>query len=93
VRYPTACRPQAWASGAVLLLVRSVLGLDVDALEREVSVAPLAVPGMTRLEVTDVPAGGARIDVAVRVDGGRATAEVRRLPGGWRRVEPEIGGA
>ncbi len=90
VRYPTACRPQAWASGAVTYLGRSVLGLDVDALEREVSVAPLALPGMTRLELKGIPAGGARIDVSVRVEDGRATADVRGLPKGWRRVEPKI---
>lgn len=93
VRYPTACRPQAWAACAVMLLARSVLGLDVNALDGEVSVAPLAIPGMTRLALRGVPAGAARIDVAVRVDGGRAVADVARLPRGWRRVEPEVPGA
>ncbi|MEV0216440.1 glycogen debranching N-terminal domain-containing protein [Micromonospora sp. NPDC050695] len=29
VPYPTACNPQAWASGAPLLLLRTMLGLDV----------------------------------------------------------------
>jgi glycogen debranching enzyme len=29
--YPTACSPQAWASGAVFLLMQAVLGLTVDA--------------------------------------------------------------
>ncbi len=89
VRYPTACRPQAWASGAATLLVRSVLGLEIDALERVVAVAPLAIDGLTRLDLTGIPAGGERIDVSVRVKGGRASAEVTRLPHGWRRVEPE----
>jgi glycogen debranching enzyme len=88
VRYPTACRPQAWASGAVLLLTRALLGLDVDALAREVSVAPLAIAGMTRLAVTGIPAGGARIDVSVRKDAGKGVvAEVTGLPPGWRRVD------
>jgi glycogen debranching enzyme len=88
VRYPTACRPQAWASGAAILLVRCVLGLEVDALDRTLAVSPLALPGMTRLEVTGIPAGGARIDVSVRAGDGGAIAEVRGLPRGWRRVEP-----
>ena len=30
VEYPTACSPQAWASGTPLLLVRTVLGLEPD---------------------------------------------------------------
>ena len=29
--YPTACSPQAWASGAVFLLIQAVLGLTIDA--------------------------------------------------------------
>jgi glycogen debranching enzyme len=91
IRYPTACRPQAWASGAVLLLTRAVLGLEVDALAREVSLAPLSLPGMTRLELSGIPAGGAHIDVAVEVRGGVARAEVAGLPPGWRRVERDEG--
>jgi glycogen debranching enzyme len=89
VRYPTACRPQAWASGAAILLVRSVLGLEVDALDRVVAVSPLAIPGMTRLDVRGIPAGGERLDVSVRVRDGKASAELGRLPHGWTRVEPE----
>lgn len=30
VEYPTACSPQAWATGAPLLFVRALLGLDSD---------------------------------------------------------------
>ncbi len=30
VSYPTSCSPQAWSSASPLLLVRAVLGLDVD---------------------------------------------------------------
>ena len=30
VEYPTACSPQAWASGTPLLLIRTVLGLEPD---------------------------------------------------------------
>src|SRR5262249_13129699 len=31
VEYPTACSPQAWSSGAPLLLLRSMLGLEPGA--------------------------------------------------------------
>ena len=30
VEYPTACSPQAWATGAPLLLMRTLLGLESD---------------------------------------------------------------
>jgi glycogen debranching enzyme len=32
--YPVACAPQAWASGAVFLLLQGLLGLEVDAATR-----------------------------------------------------------
>ncbi|HET7754626.1 MAG TPA: glycogen debranching N-terminal domain-containing protein [Anaeromyxobacteraceae bacterium] len=90
VRYPTACRPQAWASGAVLLLARTLLGLEVDALEREISLSPIAIPGMSHLDMNGVRVGDARIDVSVRVnEQGRVTASVTGLPSDWRRVEPQ----
>ena len=31
VQYPTACSPQAWATGAPLLLLRTMLGLEPTA--------------------------------------------------------------
>jgi glycogen debranching enzyme len=31
VRYPVACSPQAWAAGAVFLMIQSILGLSFDA--------------------------------------------------------------
>ena len=71
----------------MILLVRCVLGLDVDARARRVAVAPLAIPGMTRLEVEGLPVGGARLRVSVRVDHGQAAAEVEGLPDGWQRLE------
>ena len=83
IRYPTACRPQAWASGAVVLLVRSTLGLVVDGLRQKIVLAPLALPEMSRLSLEGVPAGAARFDVEVRVRDGKASAEVTRLPAGW----------
>ena len=30
VEYPTACSPQAWAAGAPLLFIRTLLGLEPD---------------------------------------------------------------
>jgi glycogen debranching enzyme len=44
VVYPTACSPQAWAAGTLLLLVQAVLGLVPDRTE-----------GVLRSEVEDLP--------------------------------------
>src|SRR5438128_11123203 len=35
--YPVSCAPQAWAAGAVYLLIQAALGLDVDAQQRRIT--------------------------------------------------------
>jgi glycogen debranching enzyme len=60
VQYPTACSPQAWSTGAPLLLLRTMLGLD--ALEGHLVVDPALPQGMGRLQVLDIPGRWGRID-------------------------------
>ena len=60
VEYPTACSPQAWASGAPLLLLRAILGLE--PIGDHLLVDP-AIPSMLgRLELLDIPGRWGRID-------------------------------
>ena len=42
--YPVACAPQAWAAGAVYLLLQACLGLRIDAAERRVSFSRAVLP-------------------------------------------------
>ncbi|AYF77020.1 amylo-alpha-1,6-glucosidase [Nocardia yunnanensis] len=82
VPYPTSCSPQAWASAAPLLLVRSFLGLDPDAAHRSLTVLPHLPLRWGRVELTDLRLGGAVIDLAV--EGDRVTAH--NLPDDWRLI-------
>ncbi len=60
VAYPTACSPQAWASGAPLLLLRTVLGLEPDG---EVLRSDPAVPAeIGRLALHGIPGRWGRAD-------------------------------
>jgi len=60
VEYPTACSPQAWASGAPLLLLRAMLGLEPTG--DHLLVDP-AIPSMLgQLELLDIPGRWGRID-------------------------------
>ncbi|HZI78236.1 MAG TPA: amylo-alpha-1,6-glucosidase [Vicinamibacterales bacterium] len=58
-RYPTACSPQAWAAASSLLVVQALLGLDIDGLNRRVTLrqprlpSPLEWMRFTRLSVRD----------------------------------------
>ncbi|MEV6069859.1 glycogen debranching N-terminal domain-containing protein [Nocardia sp. NPDC052001] len=82
VPYPTSCSPQAWASAAPLLLVRSFLGLDPDIPRRTLTVLPHLPARWGRVELTDLRLGGAVIDLAV--EGEKVTAA--NLPEDWRLI-------
>jgi len=64
VPYPVACRPQAWAAGAVPFLLAEALGLRADALERRLAVhRPVLPRWLHRVEVTGLRVGDARVDL------------------------------
>jgi glycogen debranching enzyme len=85
VEYPTACSPQAWASGAPLLFIRTLLGLEPrgDRLTVDASLPPemewLEVRGLRgRWGVID--AVGRRPTVPPPHHEAEAAASMRRLP-------------
>jgi glycogen debranching enzyme len=60
VQYPTACSPQAWSTGAPLLLLRTMLGLEPQG---DDLIIDAALPSsMGRLELLDIPGRWGRID-------------------------------
>jgi glycogen debranching enzyme len=65
VEYPTACSPQAWASGAPLLMLRSLLGLESDGCH--LIVDPALPEPFHRLELLDIPGAWGRLDAFGRV--------------------------
>jgi glycogen debranching enzyme len=75
VPYPTACSPQAWASAAPLLVLRTLLGLDPDVPAGRVQVAPARLDDVRELVLDGVPVAGGRL--TVRLDG---SAELTGAP-------------
>src|SRR3954469_5063280 len=61
IPYPTACSPQAWATGAPLLLVRSMLGLE--ARNGAVTLSPHIPDEIGRVEIRGLQAFGTRWDI------------------------------
>jgi glycogen debranching enzyme len=53
VEYPTACSPQAWATGAPLLILRALLGLE--AVAGRLLVDPAVPEAMGQIELLDIP--------------------------------------
>ena len=58
VEYPTACRPHAWAAGAPLLGLRTLLGLDTGT--GGLTVAPHLGPGLGHVRLDGIPVRGRR---------------------------------
>jgi glycogen debranching enzyme len=65
IEYPSASRPQAWASGAIISLVRSLLGLRCNALTKQITLTPTPLPGMSFLKLKGVPLAGHFVDIEV----------------------------
>ena len=61
IPYPTACSPQAWATGTPLLLLRAMLGLD--ARDGQVTLDPSLPDEIGRVSITGLGAFGTRWDV------------------------------
>ncbi len=64
---PRACSPQAWAAGAVPLLVRTMVGLDPDLENRIITSAPYLDERSQHLRIDGIPAFQARHKVEVQV--------------------------
>ena len=60
VEFPTACSPQAWATGAPLLLLRVLLGLE--PVGNDLLVSPAIPTEIERLEVLGIPGRWGRAD-------------------------------
>jgi len=71
VQYPTACSPQAWSTGAPLLLLRTMLGLEPHG--DHLIVDPALPRGIGHLELLDIPGRWGRIDAF-----GRGRVDVER---------------
>jgi len=84
VAYPSACTPQAWASGAVFLVLEATLGIEINAQTGVVSVREPYLPDwLERVTVKDLSIGG-----------GRATLQFRRqkhgVEVGFTEVEGDL---
>ena len=60
VQYPTACSPQAWSTGAPLLFLRTMLGLE--PIGDNLIVDPCLPSDVGRIELLDIPGRWGRID-------------------------------
>jgi glycogen debranching enzyme len=62
VHYPVSCSPQAWASGAMFLVLASVLGIRPSAQRRELNIVnPELPPFLDFLRIQNMKVGNTRV--------------------------------
>jgi len=84
--YPVACAPQAWAAGAVFLLLRACLGMTVRAPERQICFAHPVLPiNVDEVRIQNLKVVDASVDLLMRRQEEGVAVEVLR-----RRGEIEI---
>jgi len=83
VQYPTACSPQAWSTGAPLLLLRTMLGLEPQG--DHLIVDPALAPNIGLVGLLDIPGRWGRVDAFARGRGALETTEPTG-PRAWRTV-------
>jgi glycogen debranching enzyme len=68
--YPVACAPQAWAVGAVFMLLEACLGIAISAPARQVSFAyPTLPPFLEEVTIANLAVGDALVDLRLRRHG------------------------
>jgi glycogen debranching enzyme len=80
--YPVACAPQAWAAGAVFLVLQSCLGLSVHAAESRICLSYPSLPeSIQAVRIQNLCVGGNSIDLEVRRNAQSVAVDILRRTG------------
>jgi glycogen debranching enzyme len=80
IGYPVSCSPQAWAAGAVPLIVTSMLGMEVDLANRRLAISPSLPKWLDELTIHDLAVLGSRGTLTVRRSGMGYSVDAVALP-------------
>ncbi|MBI5174000.1 MAG: amylo-alpha-1,6-glucosidase [Candidatus Melainabacteria bacterium] len=82
VDYPVSCRPQAWAAGSLLQMVKACLNFQPDAVNRTLKIVDPVLPDWLKcLTIRRLQVGGAVLDLAVETQEGATYARILRKSG------------
>jgi len=91
VRYPTSCSPQAWASGALFMLLQAVLGLFPEASAGVLHVRNPVLPDfLEQLTVSGLWVGRSRVSLQFRRHRERTLANLLEVSGSPLQVRIEL---
>jgi glycogen debranching enzyme len=82
VLYPVSCSPQAWASGALFLMLTSVLGIRPSAPDKELNIVNPALPDwLDHLHIRNLKIGRSRVGLDFTRRGDRTFCNVVDVEG------------
>ncbi len=82
VQYPVSCSPQAWASGALFLILTSVLGLRPSAPRKELNIINPELPEwLEHLHIRNLCVGNSRVGLDFSRRGDRTFCNVVNVEG------------
>jgi glycogen debranching enzyme len=82
VQYPVSCSPQAWASGAIFLILMSVLGIRPSAHRKELNIVNPTLPEfLDNLSVRNLRIGASRVGLDFTRRGDRTFCNVVDIEG------------
>jgi glycogen debranching enzyme len=82
ILYPVACAPQAWASGAIFMLIEAMLGISFESARPRLRLYYPRLPNyLNWLRIRDLRYGTATLDLVVRRHGKDIAVSVERRDG------------
>jgi glycogen debranching enzyme len=85
VCFPSACTPQAWASGAVFLMLQACLGIEIDAAAKIVEVTKPHLPNwLDHVTVRDLQVGDGRATLYFHRASDTVAVSISDVQGGVR---------
>ncbi|HEU4697578.1 MAG TPA: glycogen debranching N-terminal domain-containing protein [Gemmatimonadales bacterium] len=91
VAYPVSCSPQAWASGAMFMMLQAMLGLFPEAPARVLHVRNPVLPDfLCELTVADLQVGGSRVALQFRRHQDRTLCNLLGISGAPLQVRIEL---
>ena len=82
VAYPVACLPQAWAAGAIFMMLQAALGISIDGWRGEITVEHPRLPvGIDSLRIEGLRVGHTYADLMFQHAGDRVIAVPGRRSG------------
>jgi len=82
LQFPVACAPHSVSAAAPFLMLQSVLGIGIDALDRQIVLAHPAIPDdFEEISVRNLSVADAAVDFTVRRHAGSVSVSVERREG------------